>query len=943
MRYQTNVAEETMHKEDPLKQLAIADPDLAKTVTAALDQKGCPVSNQSITLLVEETLWGLVREISFGRTIAIGYTDLIGDVGLKKIYRYRDLVRSFGRNGPTLGRIMAEHLVPVIKYGDNLFLKRFLQTLEIMLNKGTYTLKDPLKVLSELLNGNHIEAASATLDLLGDTFSQDMSYVQSQHFAHILPGTVLAFSPSKRAWQTEQLGRVIKADFHLADSFLDGLEKGLDLLSKEALSRFVSMGLEKLKRNPKLTKKFLSLESKFGIDTFTDMQVTIHISRVRQQLNRYLFARTGLAISVRPLSSLPDSLITGPNKIIFVCSDGKFICLPDEISVFPHKAENINLYKCLARLEAGHFEFGTFDFDLEKAIEKCRDIAELKDYDLEFDLIQNWEDLSDLERFFSYFPVTALAADLFTIFEHGRIRFMLHRQYPGLVRQTLPVLQREAERMIKNHKPVDMVFLLYLWIALGISEKEHFGMGTKIYTYTNAKNLKNLFETTINEDSTVESCAELVVRIYPEMERLLNQTSYYRKELKGFYKPMQTPFGRRLRPDLFFWANRKFERLARTLKVQLGEKGFEVYASDIKKRLMENNGMVSHQDLKEIILCFRENHGLYMLPQQKFSIDLSWLDLSKLLGTENTTVIQKEDFSGTVTWHKEWDCNLQDYLHSHVRVLDKSLTEKESDFYKLTLKHHRGLVKRIRYAFELLKPEGLIRLRQWMEGDEFDYRALLDFAIDKKAGKIPSDRLYIKHIKQTRDVAVLLLVDLSRSTANAVFGSHATVLDVEKEAIVLFCEALEVVGDAFAIAGFSGTGRLGVDYFRIKDLDENMDDTVKRRINAMAPQRSTRMGAAIRHATRQLKKISSKVRLLIILGDGFPNDVDYKQNYAIEDTRKAIFEARSKNIYAHAITVNFAGDPKLDDLYGNVHHNVISDVRELPDKLLRIYGSLTRH
>ena len=930
-----------MHKEDPLKQLAIADPDLAKAVTTALNQKDGPVSNQSLTLLVEETLWGLAREISFGRTLAIGYADLIGDVDLKKIFRYRDLVRNFGRNGPTLGRIMAEHLVPVIKYGDKHFLKRFLQTLEIMLNKGTYTLKDPLRVLSELLNGNQIEAASATLDLLGDIFSQDMSYVQSQHFAHILPGAVRAFSSSKRAWQTEQLGRVIKADCHLADFFLDGLEKGLDLLSKEALNRFVSVGLEKLKRNPKLTKKFLSLESKLGIDTFTDMQVTIHISRVRQQLNRYLMARTGLAVSVRPLSLLPDSLLTDPHKIIFVCSDGKFIYLPDEISHFPQKAENIALYKCLARLEAGHYEFGTFDFDLEKAMEKCRDIPELKDYDLKFDVIQNGEDLSDLERFFSYFPVTALAADLFTIFEHGRIRLMLHRQYPGLVRQTLPVLQREAERMIKNHKPVDMVFLLYLWIALGISEKEHSDLDAKIYNYT--KQLKGSFETGINENSTVESCAELVVRIYPEMERLLNQTSYDKKELKGFYKPMQTPFGRTLRPDLFFRANRKYERLARILKVQLVEKGFEVYTSDIKKRLMENNGRVSHQDLKEIILCFRKNHGPHMLSQQKVSIDLSWMDLSELLGTDDTIVLQKEDFSGIVTWHKEWDCNLQDYLHSHVRVLDKSITEKESDFYKLTLKHYRGLVKRIRYAFELLKPEGLIRLRQWTEGDEFDYRALLDFAIDKKAGKIPSDRLYIKHIKQTRDVAVLLLVDLSRSTANAVLGSNATVLDVEKEAIVLFCEALEVVGDAFAIAGFSGTGRLGVDYFRIKNLDENMDDTVKRRINAMTPQRSTRMGAAIRHATRELKEISSKVRLLIILGDGFPNDVDYKQNYAIEDTRKAIFEARSKNIYTHAITVNFAGDPKLDDLYGNVHHNVISDVRELPDKLLRIYGSLTRH
>lgn len=930
-----------MHKEDPLKQLAIADPDLAKTVTAALNQKDCPVSNQSIALLVEETLWGLSLEISFGQTIAIGYTSLIGEVDRKRICRYRDLVRDFGCKGPTLGRIMAEHLVPVIKHVNNLFLKRFLQTLEIMLNKGTYTLKDPLKALSKLLDGNHMEAASATLDLLSDTFSQEMSYVRSQHFAHVLPGAVLGFSRSRRTWQIEQLRRVIKADFHLADSFLDGLEKGLYLLSKEALIGFVSLGLEKLKRNPKLAKKFLSLESKLGIDTFTDLQVTIPISRVRQQLNRYLMARTGLSVSVRPISSLPDSLLTEFNKKNLVCSDGKFIYLPDEISVFPHRSENINLYKCLARLEAGHYEFGTFDFDLEKAMEKCGGTGKLKDRNLEFGLIQNREDLSDLERFFLYFPVAALAADLFTIFEHGRIRVMLQHQYPGLVRQSLPVLHQEARRMIKNHKPCEIVFLLYLWIALGMSEKERFGMDTETYIHT--IKFKDLFETMISKDSKVESCGELVVRMYPEMEKFLNRTSYVRTDIKEFYTPMQTPFGRKLRPDLFFSAYRKYERLARTLKVMLEEQGIEVYTSDIKKRLMENNGMVSHQDLKEMICCFRENHTPHGASQQNFSVDLSWLDLSKLFAKESIAVLQKEDFSGSVSWHKEWDCNLRDYLHSHVRVRDKFLMEKESNFYKLTLNHHRGLVKRIRYAFELLKPEGLIRLRQWLEGDEFDYRALLDFALDKKAGRIPSDRLYIKHIKQTRDVAVLLLVDLSRSTANAVFDSHATVLDVEKEAIVLFCEALDVVGDAFAIAGFSGTGRLGVDYFRIKDLDEHMDETVMRRINAMAPQRSTRMGAAIRHATRQLKEISSKVRLLIVLSDGFPNDVDYKQNYATEDTRKAILEARSKNIYAHAITVNFAGDPRLDDLYGDVHHNVISDVRELPDKLLRIYGSLTRH
>jgi nitric oxide reductase activation protein len=153
---------------------------------------------------------------------------------------------------------------------------------------------------------------------------------------------------------------------------------------------------------------------------------------------------------------------------------------------------------------------------------------------------------------------------------------------------------------------------------------------------------------------------------------------------------------------------------------------------------------------------------------------------------------------------------------------------------------------------------------------------------------------------------------------------------------------MEVVGDAYAIAGFSGTGRLGVDYFRIKDFESPLDDTVKGRIHAMAPHRSTRMGAAIRHATRLLEKVPAKVRLLIVLGDGFPNDVDYKKKYAIEDTSKAIYEARAKHIHVKGITVNIAGDGRLDAVYGNFHHSVISDVRELPDKLLRIYGTLTR-
>jgi nitric oxide reductase NorD protein len=928
-----------MKIENTLKQLNWADPELFEAVKTSLDQKAVAIPNEDVAILVEETLWALSMEISFGQSVAKGYADLIGEVSSKKFYRYRELIRHFGEKGPTLGRTMAKHLVPVLKHGNSKLLKCFLKTLIIMQSKGTYTLKDPLNELSKLINEKDFDSAFAYIDLLGDTFSGELSYVQCQNFAYNIPRAIRSFSVSRRAWQIKQLHRTIKADHRLFDPFLIGMEKGLYLLSKDALSDFVSLTLNKLAQRFKLAAKFLSLESKLGIDTFSNMQVTVPLSDVQQQLNDYLQARTNLSISVKSLSNLPDPKCRDNNQETFVCSDGIFIYLPDEINESFTKEENKKLYKSLTRLEAGLYEFGTFDFDLEKAKEKCSGLEGIKDPNWDLDSIENNENISDLKCFFLLFPVPELADDLFTIFEHGRIRFLLNREYPGLIRQTLPVFQQKALDIIQQKKNRNTVFLLYLKIALNVAIHTHIDLDKKTAGFINQ--MEKHFKTAMAADHTVETCAELVTTAFPYVLRFLNAPEQS-ENLEKIYNPMRTPFGCRVRSDLFFMSHRNAEQLAAKLTVQLTKKGYKVYKSDIRRKLIANQGMISHEDIKSILLNSQKIENTNM-SEYAISPDLSWLDLSLFLNSKTFTPLISDDGNGSVFWYKEWDCNLNDYLSTHVRVLDKSLPELSGDFYGHTLIQHHGLVQNIRYAFELLRPEGLIRLRQWVEGDEFDYRALLDFAIDKKAGKIPSDRLYIKHIKQTRDVAVLLLVDLSRSTSNTVYNSKVTILGVEKEAIVLFCEALKVVGDAFAIAGFSSTGPLGVDYMRIKDFEETLDDRVKQRINAMAPQRNTRMGAAIRHASSQLENISSKVRLLIILSDGFPNDIDYKHKYAIEDTRKAIFEARSKNIFTHAITVHYTSDTKLDNLYGNIHHNVISDVRELPDKLLRIYGSLTRH
>jgi nitric oxide reductase activation protein len=347
-------------------------------------------------------------------------------------------------------------------------------------------------------------------------------------------------------------------------------------------------------------------------------------------------------------------------------------------------------------------------------------------------------------------------------------------------------------------------------------------------------------------------------------------------------------------------------------------------------RLMENGGRLSAEEVRKALLQA-----------------MPGATVEGLLAPEQAAADQFETADpvadpSRINWFEEWDTDAGDYRPRHVRVIDRPCESVDTTFYARTLSRHRDLVTRIRYAFELLKPEGLKRLRRWVDGDSLDYRQLIDVVLDRKAGLLPSDRIYTKRIKRTRDVSMLMLVDLSRSTSNIVTTDGSTVLDMEKEAIVLFSQALEVLGDRFAIAGFSGNGRLDVDYITVKGFDDPLTETVRNRISGLTSRRNTRMGAAIRRSRLDLDNAGSPVRLLILLSDGFPNDLGYKKQYAVEDTRKAIAEARATGITTHGITVNLPGHPRLDALYGNTGHTVISDVKELPDRLMRVYGSLTR-
>ena len=177
------------------------------------------------------------------------------------------------------------------------------------------------------------------------------------------------FDPNRRLWQIQGLETVIREDERLADDYLKGLKSGLNLLSSTALKAFIDQAIQRYRRQPESGARFLSLDSRLAVEACRDLQVAVPLESVRPALERYLRARIGRAVAIRPLSSLqPASRDAEAAKPLVHC-DGKAIYLPDEMELRESRGSNKALYKLLTRLEAGMIEFGTFELDAQKALD----------------------------------------------------------------------------------------------------------------------------------------------------------------------------------------------------------------------------------------------------------------------------------------------------------------------------------------------------------------------------------------------------------------------------------------------------------------------------------------------------------------------------------------------------------------------------------------------
>jgi nitric oxide reductase NorD protein len=292
--------------------------------------------------------------------------------------------------------------------------------------------------------------------------------------------------------------------------------------------------------------------------------------------------------------------------------------------------------------------------------------------------------------------------------------------------------------------------------------------------------------------------------------------------------------------------------------------------------------------------------------------------------------------------YPEWDYASQTYRPDWVSLYERlHPAGQAADIDKLLTKH-AGLVKRLKRLLDQLKPQNKVRIRYQEEGSELDLDVAIRSLIDFKSGSQPDTRINMNHTTDGRNIAVTLLLDLSQSLNEKVKNSNQSILELSQEAVAILAWSVEQLGDPFAIAGFCSNTRHDVRYLHIKGFGEHWNDDVKGRLAAMEAKYSTRMGAAMRHAAHYLEAQQADKKLMLILTDGQPSDVDvHDERLLIEDAHQAVKELDQKGIFTYCINLDPKADAYVSKIFGN-RYAVIDHIQRLPEQLPRLFMTLTQ-
>ncbi len=293
--------------------------------------------------------------------------------------------------------------------------------------------------------------------------------------------------------------------------------------------------------------------------------------------------------------------------------------------------------------------------------------------------------------------------------------------------------------------------------------------------------------------------------------------------------------------------------------------------------------------------------------------------------------------------YPEWDYKVQLHRPSWTTLFERRQGKGNPADIDDLLTRHKGISHRIKQIIDRLRPQGITRQRRLEDGDELDLNAVVEAAVMSRIGMQPDTRITMRNVLNRRDLSVVILLDLSQSTNETMRDSEKTVLELTREASALVAAAINGIGDPFCIHGFASDGRHDVQYYRFKDFDQSMDNDVKARLAGMKGGLSTRMGAAMRHAGNHLLQRSEKHKLLIVVTDGEPADIDERDpQYLRADAKKAVQELQQNGVMSYCLTLDPEADRYVERIFGANNYTIVDQVERLPEKLPQLFLSLTK-
>ncbi|MCL0044489.1 hypothetical protein M1N24_03035 [Dehalococcoidia bacterium] len=809
----------------------------------------------------------------------------------------------------------------------------------------------------------------------------------------------------------------------------------LGRISQHQLTAWVETGIEILKENPDGGLAYFKIESNTSEEVLENLSSAVELDRVKDILGNYCRALAGASVDIASTIDLKAKNIGWVSEEQ-AATEGTTVYLPPVAHQYESKSGNFSLYKVVSTHQVAHIEYGSFDFSFEGLATQFRDLRLTKEKDISehrietiATLIAKSDDqnvmteepfsgenlsgaergfLTDMGRFFSLFNNRKLALDIFTAVEDWRLDYRVRVEYPG-VRYAYMRVQKDAlaRRPEIEQMPVQEAMIEFL---VRLSLQQNTGIPFPNMFAEQAKAIVQIARRLLSTRSTVEDSAEATIRVYDiiaelpnvhvpeedwsemdfdqeetlsdnELEQLMDQLrgspgtqGTPSDEEQPYDSPPQVDFRGEFKPEI--------SQLLAKLRTQKTQEGSESQDG------MEPDEEMLAQTLADSPELELDNES----GQNSQALSTLANDMLKEAGTPPPAVpgqgygaIPHEEEEGGALEAKEpqtyvydeWDFRAQDYKPRWCIVREKTLAEGESQFFTDTQRNYSRLMGQIRRQFEMLKPELFRKVKHLPDGEDYDLDSVIESIIDKWAGESPSEKVHWRRSKVERDSAVVFLLDMSASTAEAIDDSRSIaddwdapddpteymvwlrnrrgeggrrsykrIIDLEKESIVLLINALETIGDVYGIYGFSGYGRENVEFYTIKDVDETFSEKIKRRVDKITPLHATRMGPAIRHAITKLERQDTRTKLLFLISDGRPQDRGYsregvEKEYAIHDTKMALTEARRKNITPFCLTVDKAGHDYLKTMCQDMGYEVLSDINALPTRLPMLYRKLT--